>query len=146
MHSSGNLVNILDLVRSWILEKNLLLPLYQTSIVPDYIPKPVLIPTDKCSSYSSSKKFLFTAKGTTTDSQLDTIQESTDRGKPCPSGKVINKTSAHKTQRTWQEKGQKDCGKTLSPRISYLNKTLTVATSTDKLTWKGESLMKSLPR
>lgn len=125
---------------------NLLLPLYQTSIIPDYIPKPVLISTDKCSSYSSSKKFLFTAKGTTTDSQLDTMQESTDHGKSSPSGKVLNKASLHKTQRTWQQKRQKDCGKTVSPRISYLNKTLRVAKSTDKLTWKGESLVKSLPR
>lgn len=53
MCDNGNLDNFLGLVRSWILQENLLLLLYQTSVISNCI----------LSAYPLSKKFLFAADG-----------------------------------------------------------------------------------
>lgn len=50
-----NLANPVGLVRSRILEKNLLLPLYQTSVIPNCTVKRVLLSIDKYSSHPASK-------------------------------------------------------------------------------------------
>ena len=49
MPSTRNIARFPELMGSHTLEKNLLTPLYQTSIIPYYILNVTLIPTDKFS-------------------------------------------------------------------------------------------------
>lgn len=58
MPTTGNLANYPALVRSWILEDNVLVPLNKTGVVQSASQMLLLIPTDNCSSHFSSRKLL----------------------------------------------------------------------------------------
>lgn len=67
MPGSRNLASFLGLVRPWVLDENRLLPLCQSSVIPDDIFKIIFKPTDKYSHHPSSKKLLFIPNGDHTE-------------------------------------------------------------------------------
>lgn len=86
LSGNGNLASILGLVRSCALEENRFSTLLLDQHSPLLPSKSILLPTDKCSSHSSSGSFCLCRplqKITIyTKFQLDTMQRSADCGEP----------------------------------------------------------------
>lgn len=78
MANMGNSAHCLKLVRSRILEKNLLLSLSETNIRITSILKSTFIPTEKYSCHTSSRKLLFATDGKHSNKSLTVVANTTE--------------------------------------------------------------------